>query len=386
MSVNSKMTAIADAIRLKTGKTDRLTLDEMASAIVNISGDTDIEDSLVKCNLSIYSNDRVSTIGSAAFNSNTYLTSVAFSKCRYIGWNAFDHCTHLVNINFPQVTTIDRGAFAYCTSLTSIDFPQCSTVSWTAFDNCSRLTNANFPKCTLVSSSAFRNCKMLSNVNFPVCISIGYGAFSSTGLISASFPACQEVSSYGFAMCSSLQTITLPVCTTIYSYAFSQCTKLSSVYLPGSSLCSLLNSKAFYRAGITSSTGAIYVPLSLGWNYKNATNWAYFSNVIFSIEGDEIVDPDNPTPDEPSGKIITITIDIDTYEAEEGMTWAEWVDSEYNTGGFINAGHVIVDSSMTSAVVDDEEFTEVLPDDVISEDVIYSTVYYSGILPEEPEI
>jgi protein-tyrosine phosphatase len=43
MSVNEKMSAIADAIREKTGSTDRLTLDEMATAINSISGlSTDI--------------------------------------------------------------------------------------------------------------------------------------------------------------------------------------------------------------------------------------------------------------------------------------------------------------------------------------------------------
>ena len=38
MSVNEKMTAIADAIRGKTGKTDRLTLDQMAAEIAGITG------------------------------------------------------------------------------------------------------------------------------------------------------------------------------------------------------------------------------------------------------------------------------------------------------------------------------------------------------------
>jgi len=37
MSVNEKMTAIADAIREKTGGTETLTLDEMAQAIRSIT-------------------------------------------------------------------------------------------------------------------------------------------------------------------------------------------------------------------------------------------------------------------------------------------------------------------------------------------------------------
>ena len=32
--------------------------------------------------------------------------------------------------------------------------------------------------------------------------------------------------------------------------------------------------------------------------------------------------------------LIEFTIDGTTYQAVEGMTWAEWVESEYNTGGY----------------------------------------------------
>lgn len=32
--------------------------------------------------------------------------------------------------------------------------------------------------------------------------------------------------------------------------------------------------------------------------------------------------------------IISFTIDGTSYQAEEGMTWAQWIDSDYNTGGF----------------------------------------------------
>lgn len=35
------------------------------------------------------------------------------------------------------------------------------------------------------------------------------------------------------------------------------------------------------------------------------------------------------------GSLITFTVDGVEYQAEEGMTWGEWVDSEYNTGNFI---------------------------------------------------
>jgi hypothetical protein len=42
--------------------------------------------------------------------------------------------------------------------------------------------------------------------------------------------------------------------------------------------------------------------------------------------------------------LITFTIEGETYQAEEGMTWGEWVESDYNTSGFkmlgLNVGKV----------------------------------------------
>ena len=46
-------------------------------------------------------------------------------------------------------------------------------------------------------------------------------------------------------------------------------------------------------------------------------------------------------------KLITFTIDGTTYQAMNGMTWGEWVNSEYNTGGFsILNSYVVKDNYM----------------------------------------
>ena len=39
--------------------------------------------------------------------------------------------------------------------------------------------------------------------------------------------------------------------------------------------------------------------------------------------------------------LISFTIAGDSFQAEEGMTWAEWCESNYNTGGAIKAGDSI---------------------------------------------
>lgn len=47
--------------------------------------------------------------------------------------------------------------------------------------------------------------------------------------------------------------------------------------------------------------------------------------IVYNVE---LVEPPAPT-------LITFTIDGEEYQAEEGMTWGEWVESEYNTDGFV---------------------------------------------------
>lgn len=42
-----------------------------------------------------------------------------------------------------------------------------------------------------------------------------------------------------------------------------------------------------------------------------------------------------------SVSLISFSIGGTTYQAEDGMTWAEWVASEYNTGGFGVNGNII---------------------------------------------
>lgn len=47
----------------------------------------------------------------------------------------------------------------------------------------------------------------------------------------------------------------------------------------------------------------------------------------------------------PSFKAICFSINGTYYPAEEGMTWAEWVESDYNTGGYYEEGTNIYHSA-----------------------------------------
>jgi hypothetical protein len=50
--------------------------------------------------------------------------------------------------------------------------------------------------------------------------------------------------------------------------------------------------------------------------------------------------------------LITFTIDGTTYYAENGMTWGEWVDSEYGTDKYYISNNVIQVNGETASVYD----------------------------------
>lgn len=229
------------------------------------------EDAMVTGTLSVYTNDRVTTIGSGVFSGYSKLTSVNFPACTTIGGNAFNCCIRLASANFSKCTIIGSSAFFGCTKLTSINFPMCTTISSRAFSDCTMLRSANFPACLNIESAAFFNCFGLSSISFPACVSIGRHAFY---------------------YCYNITSVNLPACTNIGSFAFMACEKLATVILGASSVVTLSEAEAFGGTPMTSSTligyfGSIYVPASLVDAYKAATNWAVYADRITAIEGSQ---------------------------------------------------------------------------------------------------
>ena len=144
------LSAIANAIREKTGGTDQMTPEKMATEISNIkSGDDGNFKSVIErtasnptlpsdltsigpCTFYNYTNlaltslpSGVTSIGSSAFQkcNKLALTSIA-SEVTSIGSYAFNGCAKLTSITFEGTpTTIDRTAFSLCSYLTTINVP-----------------------------------------------------------------------------------------------------------------------------------------------------------------------------------------------------------------------------------------------------------------------
>ena len=160
-----------------------------------------------------------------------------------------------------------------------------SFVASSAFMNNNTIQTVNLPYATSVGSDAFFQCNTLKQVSLSVCSYIGESAFAyCQNLNQISLPVCSYINDRTFYYCYWMKQVSLPVCSYIGNFAFYNCYQLSIITIGYSSVCSLYTSNVFQDAGITSSTGSIYVPTSLVDSYKSAPNWSYFSTQIFPIE------------------------------------------------------------------------------------------------------
>ena len=198
MSVAEKMTAINDAIRGKTGKTDKLSLDEMATEINEIStGERDINPEWTNWSYFCanrpdlaaklkYSDTSNGTNFSNMFRDCKELTSIpALDTSKGTGFsNMFSSCSALTTI--PALDTSNGTSFSNmfyeCRELTTI--PALDTSKGTSFSykfyECRKLTTIpqlNLTKST--SSSAlngtFSRCIALVDLNI-------VGTINATGL------------------------------------------------------------------------------------------------------------------------------------------------------------------------------------------------------------
>lgn len=264
MALTDKLSAIADAIREKTGKTATMTLDQMPTEIASIesgggtttSGDID---AFITGTISEISSN-VTTVHEYAFYGFGNLKTANLPLATSIGDRAF-YESYLQTINAPLVTEIGDYSFGYC-RFSTVNFPNVTSIGTGAFMNGS-LTTADFPLVTTINSATFNGCTNLTTINFPKATTIGGTAFNA---------------------CKYLVTADFPLVTSIGSSAFGTCSRLTALILRNSSVCTLSNTSALSNTPIKSGTGYIYVPSTLVDSYKAATNWSTYAAQIRAIE------------------------------------------------------------------------------------------------------
>lgn len=302
------------------------------------------EDAFLNGTLSgVYTNSEAKEIGKNAFREYSLITGADFPNCESVGYCAFYNASNLGTASFPKCSFIDMGAFYGCWSLSTAYFPCCTLIEGSAFNKALNLSNLTFSMCETINNYAFYWCSALASVSMSQCKYLDRNAFySCINLTKVSLPACEVVGSYAFGRCYNLSKIRLPACTNISSGAFNECPKLqfadfpvcesiaefglrcpslSDLRLGASKVCILETSTVLAstpfagNSSYFSGTPHIYVPSSLITAYQSATNWVYYSSYFSSLEN---------AP-------FTFTIKNRQYIGLPGMTWEEWINSEYNT-------------------------------------------------------
>ena len=221
-------------------------------------------------------------INDNAFEYNDSIQSIETNATRIGDW-AFHICS-LTQASLPMCGYIGSYTFQSCYSLSQVSLPVCESIGERAFGFCSSLTQVSLPMCSYIGIDVFSSCRSLSQISLPVCSYIGPGAFlRCRSLSQVSLPVCNYIGRMAFLSCWSLAQASLQVCSYIGEYAFNSCSSLSIITIGYSDVCSLDGISVFDGTKITSSTGSIYVPVSLVSAYKSASNWSVYSNIIYPI-------------------------------------------------------------------------------------------------------
>lgn len=218
---------IADSIRAKTGKTDPMGAEQMATEIDSISAGGG-------------GGESAELLDKVIDRSITEITSNVTSVGKY----AFHSCIGLSNVNLPSATKVGNYAFSNCTGLGNVSIPNLTSLGSNAFYHCIYLKSVDFPLLTTVKSSAFRESNLREGVNLPSLTTIETYGFASSGIKTADFPSVTNIGNNAFVSCSALTSVSLPLITSVPTYAFGYNAKLTNVNIP---LATKLESNAFIQ-------------------------------------------------------------------------------------------------------------------------------------------
>lgn len=304
MSVNAKMTAIADEVRTLAGVADKLNLDDMAththdantevgtqenlieqirtalqgkSAVgdadpviepleitengtytapdgvdgyspvtVNVptGGGDDVARSIVNKTITAYSDNEITTVGKYAFNECNKMKSVNLQNATYVGQYAFNGCSALTDVNLPNTKTVGGNAFQNCTSLTKLDLPKATVLNGYLVSGCSSLTELNMPNAESGRGFAIAGSKV-EHLNLPKFASPGSSVFrNAESLRTVYMPKLNKLKQFLFMGDTALETVTFPKVESVEGQAMESCSALTYVDLP---ICKRIVAKGFNK-------------------------------------------------------------------------------------------------------------------------------------------
>ena len=277
MALTSKLVDIADAIRAKTGKSDKMLLADMPDEITGIETGDEIDyDALPVTVVEDTTLPSYTRYPDAVRLELPNLKSIPYGFCTgcdklvmvvapnvtNVGYESFCGCYNLKRLDFasytasnssesflgvrlrvlnnPKLSSFSRGNINWCELGGKLSYPKCTVVAALGLAQ-SGIESIDLPACTKVGEQGFAGSRVRS-VNLPACTYADVKAFWGSALESVDLPACTTIKWNVFEFCCKLKSVSLPVCTVIESYDFRCCYALESVDLPA---CTVLNQQAF---------------------------------------------------------------------------------------------------------------------------------------------
>lgn len=264
MALIDKLNAIGEAIRAKTGKSEKLTLDEMP---IEIGGITTSEDL-----------DAILTEQEALIDE---LKEVLQGKAGG-GGGATPAVIEPLSVTENGTYTAPDGVDGYSPVSVNVPIPEDELAMLVM----NTLTDVNNRTVTSVRSRAFQGATRLKTVNLPNATSIGtYAFYGCSGLLTVNLPTATSIPSSCFYTCTSATRIDLGAAKSIAGYGLYTCQSLKELILRRSdAICTLSASTSLSNSGIALGKGYVYVPSALIDTYKAATNWTTYAAQIRAIE------------------------------------------------------------------------------------------------------
>ena len=210
MSVKETLTALADAIREKTGKTEPLTLEEMTAAVKTIGGAAE------------------NSIRYVTVDANGFPTEIDASTMKQLARCQFSSSVDAYNSDYPLYSKVTKITL----SDEITEFPS------TCFYRCTKLSELHMPaSLKTIGRYCFTYCSAL-----PVSIPEGvetiepyaFSTMNNTGFTALTLPASlTAVRANAFRANSSLTAVTfLGTPTTVATSVFNDCANLTDIYVP----------------------------------------------------------------------------------------------------------------------------------------------------------
>lgn len=309
MALIDKLNAIGNAIREKTGKTDKLTLDEMPTEIASIEGgggttpaNPIIEPLSVTENGTYTAPQGVDGYSPVTVNvpipDGYIIPSGTLNITKNGTYDVTEKASAIVSIPEKEIVLQDKTIEANGTYSADKGYDGLGqvTVNVAGGTNTESEEVASF----LANTMTVLSNSLVTTLRTRVCQ-------AATKLITVNLPNVTSLGAYAFYQCSNLETVTLPKLTTISTQTWYMCQKLvyadcgqlnsitaqtfaSSTALKTlilrktSGICTLSNANGVSGSGIGKGTGYIYVPAALIEDYKVASNWSTFASQFRAIE------------------------------------------------------------------------------------------------------